>query len=65
MNAIDFSELPHKKHSGKRVVDWRRVDNDKIKEVFFTYVNICYTKGYLYVIIILEKKEIKKVLKNT
>ena len=31
MNSIDFSKLPHKKHNGKSVVDWKLISNEKVK----------------------------------
>ena len=46
MNTIDFSELPHKKHNGKSVVDWKKLNGEK---VYFTfegvngYFNIYYS----------------------
>lgn len=30
MNTIDFSELPRKKHNGKSVIDWKKLDGEKI-----------------------------------
>ena len=42
MNTIDFSELPHKKHNGKRVVDWKKLNGEKI---YFEFegINDCFT----------------------
>ena len=53
MNTIDFSELPHKKHNGKSVVDWKVVNNEKVK---FKYngiegdlvIKYSHSKGYNY-----------------
>lgn len=51
MNAIDFSKLPHKKHNNKSVVDWKLINNEKVK---FDYNGVegelvlkySYSKGY-------------------
>ena len=51
MNTIDFSELPHKKHNGKSVVDWKLISDEKVK---FKYngmegelvLKYSYSKGY-------------------
>ena len=42
MNNIDFSNLPHKKHNGKRVVDWKKLNGEKI---YFEFegINDCFT----------------------
>ena len=42
MNTIDFSELPHKKHNGKSVVDWKKLNGEKI---YFEFegINDCFT----------------------
>ena len=37
MNTIDFSELPHKKHNGKSVVDWKKLNGEK---VYFTFEGV-------------------------
>lgn len=51
MNSIDFSKLPHKKHNNKSVVDWKLINNEKVK---FEYNGVegelvlrySYSKGY-------------------
>lgn len=53
MNSIDFSKLPHKKHNNKSVVDWKLINNEKVK---FEYNGVegelvlrySYSKGYNY-----------------
>lgn len=70
MNTVDFSELPHKKHNNKSVVDWRKVDNDKIK---FEYngikgelvVRYLYSKGHNHYLECLYKDRIKKYNQHT
>ena len=70
MNTVDFSELPHKKHNNKSVVDWRKVNNDKIK---FEYngikgelvVRYLHSKGHNHYLECLYKDRIKKYNQHT